>query len=112
MCLGPLEGRDEIDRIVGLDEVAHLAAAEREGRIGERLHAADARDVVRRGEVWRLFDRPAGRRLDERLAAYDLAPIRLCLLPREIERALAAQRLDDLVARGLERLGPAGPVLL
>src|SRR5437899_957051 len=112
MRLGPLEGREEIDRVVGLDEVARLVFAEREGRIGERLHAADAGDLVSRGEGWRLLDRPAGRRLGERLAAHDRAPIGLRLLAGELEGSLAAERLRDLVAHGIERLRAARPVLL
>src|SRR5207253_1664558 len=89
-----------------------VCRTEGEGRIGKRLHAADTRNLIGRGEGRRFFDRPPGRCLGERLAAHDGAPVALRLLAREFERLLAAQRLDDLVAHGVERLHVAGLVLL
>src|SRR5207249_8433377 len=109
--LGPLEGREQEDRIVGGDEIAHLALPQREGRVGERLHAADAGDVVGGGERRRLLDRATGSGLGERLAAHDLSPVCFGLLARELERPFAAYRVDDLVAHGIERLRTAGLVL-
>src|SRR5262245_1335865 len=110
--LDPVEGDQHVDRLLRLDEIARLVLAQRERRLGEVLHAADAGDVGAGRERRRLLDRPSRDRLGERCPARELPPVGLRLLARALHAALVLERRDDLLPYRSERLGRGLAMLL
>jgi hypothetical protein len=92
-----LERDEHVDRLVGLDQVAHLVLCEAECLVRERLHTADVRDVAAGGEGRGLFDLALAHCLLEGLAADDGPAVAVGLLAGEVEGALAGELLLDLL---------------